>query len=539
MKKEEKTTAVIGLIVIIAILAVIIASAVVYLVKNFVSDSSSDKGYDDPMTAAAMYISGLDTGENGEKYSISTDGERLCIDCEPQTEDGKKLFGLLRENWTAEIQNSRFDDETGMAVVPANITCPDITAVTERTRGEVIALLEEKASQTVDKSEMYDGEDSFRQDVLDEVFYKALETACNETETKVIAVAELQVKYSHKKWVMASYASTCDTLDEKAAQIKKTATENLEYIPVNFTIDENATSAPAPDQTKFGETQDPAVISALLETKEAKRLIGDQELVWNPDIQFISEKKMRYYLDDSILMIQWSETEAKAVGTFSEIFIADGSQFRRKIAGDSFGDMNFETCSDFAKDTNAVLALGGDFYNHGRNCGIVVYQRNIYRFDNSTCDICYIDTDGDMKFSYRNQFQTVEQAKQFVEDNDILFSLSFGPVLVDDGVDKTPGEYTWGEINDTYARSALGMLGRHHYLSMNINCEMPNRYYLATLRQAADAMIKRGCIKAYTLDGGQTATTVVNGQLVNPVQFGAERTISDIIYFCTAIPENK
>ena len=117
-----------------------------------------------------------------------------------------------------------------------------------------------------------------------------------------------------------------------------------------------------------------------------------------------------------------------------------------------------------------------------------------------------------------------------------MFSLSFGPVLIDDGKDVCPDSYLWGEINDTYARSALGMLGDKHYLSVNINCQLPNHYYLATLRNAADAMLKRGCIKAYTLDGGQTASTIFNNQLINPVQFGWERKVSDIIYFATAVP---
>ena len=71
---------------------------------------------------------------------------------------------------------------------------------------------------------------------------------------------------------------------------------------------------------------------------------------------------------------------------------------------------------------------------------------------------------------------------------------------------------------------------------MNINCWRPGTeyYYLATLRQAADAMIARGCRKAYTLDGGQTATTVFHGELINPVQFGWEKEISDVIYFASA-----
>ena len=71
---------------------------------------------------------------------------------------------------------------------------------------------------------------------------------------------------------------------------------------------------------------------------------------------------------------------------------------------------------------------------------------------------------------------------------------------------------------------------------MNINCGSGRYYHYATVRQAADAMLRRGCEKAYTLDGGQTAVTILGGQLINPVQFGEERRVSDIIYFATAIP---
>ena len=106
-----------------------------------------------------------------------------------------------------------------------------------------------------------------------------------------------------------------------------------------------------------------------------------------------------------------------------------------------------------------------EFYHHGRACGVVVYQRQILRFEPVTSDNCYITADGDMLFSYRGQFATQEEAERFLAENDVLFSLCFGPVLIDDGVDVTPTSYQWGEINDTYARSALGLLDRHHYLT--------------------------------------------------------------------------
>ena len=309
--------------------------------------------------------------------------------------------------------------------------------------------------------------------------------------------------------------------------------------PIPYTIDENVLIAPAPDPARFGESEETAELVSLLQTEEAQRLIAGRELVWNPEIERFPGSTVRWYFDETILCIVWQEVEAREVGTFAEVIVADGSQLRRRIAGDEPFSLQFATTTDFAQDSNAVLCLGGDFYHHGRACGVVVYQRQILRFEPVTSDNCYITADGDMLFSYRGQFATQEEAERFLAENDVLFSLCFGPVLIDDGVDVTPTSYQWGEINDTYARSALGLLDRHHYLTMNLNCGRPGTeyYYLATLRQEADAMLARGCVKAYALDGGQTATTVFGGERVNPVQFGWEKPISDVIYFCTALPE--
>ena len=267
------------------------------------------------------------------------------------------------------------------------------------------------------------------------------------------------------------------------------------------TIPENALWGMIPDPEGYHESMDASDLSSFLRMEEVQELIGDKTLLWNPEIVRYPDTPVRWYFDETILCIVWQEVEAQAVGTFSEVIIADGSQLRRKISAD-----------------------------------IGIYQREFYRFDPKTCDTCYITSDGDMLFSYRNQFTEQAQAEQFAAENDVLFSLVFGPVLIDNGQDVTPELYPWGEVTDTYARAALGLLERHHYLTMNINCAQPGTEYynLATLRQEADAMLKRGCWKAYALDGGQTATTVFGGQLINPVQFGQEKEISDIIYFASA-----
>ena len=292
-----------------------------------------------------------------------------------------------------------------------------------------------------------------------------------------------------------------------------------------------------PDPAGYHESMDATELDAFLQDEEVQKLVGSKQLVWSADIERIPDTPVRWYYDETILCIVWQEKEAEAVGTFSEVIIADGSQLRRKISADELWSFAFKTTSQFAEDARAVLTVGGDFYYHGRNCGIGFYQRELYRFDPKTCDTCYITADGDLLFSYREQFHTQEEAEQFAKDNDVVFSLGFGPVLIDEYVDVTPEIYPWGEVRDQYARSALGLLEEHHYLTMNINCwKYGSEYYhLATLRQEADAMIAKGCRKAYALDGGQTATTVFGGMLINPVQFGWEKEISDVIYFASAL----
>jgi len=46
-----------------------------------------------------------------------------------------------------------------------------------------------------------------------------------------------------------------------------------------------------------------------------------------------------------------------------------------------------------------------------------------------------------------------------------------------------------------------------------------------------------GIENAYALDGGQTATIVINKKVINPVDYASERLMGDIMYFATAIPE--
>lgn len=310
------------------------------------------------------------------------------------------------------------------------------------------------------------------------------------------------------------------------------ALENVAYIKKIYTIPESDLVAPKPDQSKFGSTTDPAVVQAVVDS--AAELLEGQELIWNPDIVLMEGSEIEYYCDETILVIAWKEAINNSACSFVEVKIAHGSQLRRALSDNTYGSSVYMYPTQMAQNANAVVAINGDFYGH-RSCGITIYQRQLYRFNPRSLESCFFTASGDMIFTHVGELNTEDEVKKFVQDNDIVFSVSFGPILVENGEKKTTNTYLVGEVDIHYSRAAIGQVDKLHYLLMSINEEgvYKNR---VTINQAADLIYAKGVPNAYALDGGQTATIVMNGETFNRPDWGNERIMTDIIYFATAIP---
>ena len=310
------------------------------------------------------------------------------------------------------------------------------------------------------------------------------------------------------------------------------ALENVAYIRKIYTIPESDLVAPKPDQSKFGSTTDPAVVQAVVDS--AAELLEGQELIWNPDIVLMEGSEIEYYCDETILVIAWKEAINNSACSFVEVKIAHGSQLRRALSDNTYGSSVYMYPTQMAQNANAVVAINGDFYGH-RSCGITVYQRQLYRFNPRSLESCFFTASGDIIFTHVGELSTEDDVKRFVQDNDITFSISFGPILVENGEKKTTNTYLVGEVDIQYSRAAIGQVDKLHYLLMSINEEgvYKNR---VTINQAADLIYAKGVPNAYALDGGQTATIVMNGETFNRPDWGNERIMTDIIYFATAIP---
>ena len=313
------------------------------------------------------------------------------------------------------------------------------------------------------------------------------------------------------------------------------ALEGIAVIKKVYTIPEEDLVAPKPNEACYGETSDPAVIQAVIDS--AAPLLEGQELVWNPDIEFMEGSVMRYYCDDTILVICWKEGVDRCAVSFAEVKIAHGSQLRRALAGNSYGSSVQLRASDMARTANAVVAINGDFYDY-RRLGITVYQRKVYRVVPNKVESCFFTADGDMLFSHMKELAGEGEAQRFVEDNDVVFGIAFGPILVENYELRQVDDYPVGEPNNQYSRSVIAQKDKLHYLLMTMGQEGVYTHR-AQINDVAKIIHARGVKNAYTLDGGQTSTLVFRDEPFNRVDWDFERTMSDIIYFATAVPEEE
>ena len=316
-------------------------------------------------------------------------------------------------------------------------------------------------------------------------------------------------------------------------ELPEPTVEETEPVHEHYTIPEDALVAPKPDQACFGKADSPAEMEPIL--KKAKWILDGQKTYFQPTQQIYSDSWIRYYLDSSIFAVTWQEVHDDSVYTFSEIKVEDASQFRRHLADGTYGSDTQYLTTEMAETVNAVVASAGDFYRF-RNFGAVVYQGQAKRVEGTYAETCYIDRSGDMHFTRGGEVLTTQAVQDFVDANDINFSLAFGPILVDN---YELVEHTWygvGEITEGYARAALCQMDSLHYIVVTANTTGPHQS-IPTVAQFANNIAATGCRMAYCLDGGQTASIVMNNDLVNRPVYGQQRKISDIIYFATAVPE--
>jgi exopolysaccharide biosynthesis protein len=233
------------------------------------------------------------------------------------------------------------------------------------------------------------------------------------------------------------------------------------------------------------------------------------------------------YDDDNITISISTITEDDVVYHIVDMRLSDIRYLQSAFAKDIYGKNISETTSQIAMNNKAILAFNGDFYG-SRDDGLIIRNGVFYRDqprkapDNRTL---LITDAGDFIFVTEGAVDGVTYL-----DRGALHSLSFGPVLVEDGkVQKLNTQIS--KIENP--RTAIGMIEPLHYLLIVVDgrSEQSEGMRLDTL---AKLFVRLGAVSAYNLAGGGSSTLWYNGKLINqPSVFGLfsdERAISDILY---------
>ena len=253
--------------------------------------------------------------------------------------------------------------------------------------------------------------------------------------------------------------------------------------------------------------------------------------------------------DDASLTVRMEQvTTETAIWNVAYVTIADPSQLRTYVMPK--GRTN--KISAMAKKVNAVVAIGGDYFGSDEG-GYIVRQGEVIQKRKSpyeTRDLLCIDENGDFHILLRKRDAKLNgksksinpdftaQLKELVGAHTLINVFEWGPALVIDGVQQDiPASYS-GNLDHREPRCAIGQTGRLEYVLVVVDTVKHHDRSGkegATGEELAQFMFELGCEQAYNLDGGNSALLVFHGENFSDKTVSEERSVSDIIYFATAI----
>ena len=243
------------------------------------------------------------------------------------------------------------------------------------------------------------------------------------------------------------------------------------------------------------------------------------------------------YQDDSITVGMETVERDGVKWRIARVQVKHPSQLRTATAG---GVKSSKTAlpSSMAKAKNAVVAINADYFSNDPEKtrfefrqGEQITKNRGGKYTNNIKDVLVIDANGDFHTFITFPKETYEAL--MASDIQIVNAFMFGPVLVQKGeLVQVSEEYGYNPTGNE-PRTAIGQTGPLSYVLVIAEGRTEESEGV-TQQELADFMFELGCVEAYNLDGGNSATMVFNGELYMDKDPKTERTQSDIIYFASA-----
>ena len=216
----------------------------------------------------------------------------------------------------------------------------------------------------------------------------------------------------------------------------------------------------------------------------------------------------------------------------ANVYLDSPQQLQTAFAGEKYSKNDAEATSAIAERHDAVLAINGDYYNYKDNINLIIRNGELLRDQKSSRDQLLVYADGSFAAIPKGEY-VQGTGKQYVDEG-VVQCFTFGPLLVNDGqAVELPAKYIISTADTVREpRTAIGWVDGTHYVVIVADGRRDGWSDKGmTLQELQQVFVEQGCQVAYNLDGGGSATMVLNGELVNKTSGSRERNVSDIIYF--------
>ncbi len=231
-----------------------------------------------------------------------------------------------------------------------------------------------------------------------------------------------------------------------------------------------------------------------------------------PETVVFDPKNGRYAYRSDTLGIEIErhvQEDLPAVYFVAHIYMRDENAYRSGFGSPRQNGKDPLDACVMARTYRAVLGITGDnllhegFYNRG------LYMRDGRVFSAETIGSAMVLTDGlSMRIYNKNDRAMLDEIEDGARD-----IYSFGPPLV------LGGTMCEGLDTDRVARrnprAGLGLVEPGHFVAIVVDGRLPGYSHGVLLPEFAQMFLDEGCVMAYNLDGGASATMVFMGEYIN------------------------
>ncbi|NLI52828.1 MAG: hypothetical protein GX417_00730 [Clostridiales bacterium] len=215
-----------------------------------------------------------------------------------------------------------------------------------------------------------------------------------------------------------------------------------------------------------------------------------------------------------------TRTDPPVVYYVAHIYERDEDSYR---SGFGSGRLNGRDTADacvMARRYRAVLGITGDNLLHSDyNRGLMIRDGRIFRSMTAVSAMALTD-DLSMRIYFAKDASMLNEIEEGTQN-----TYAFGPPLIMDGVlcEDVDSDRV-GRINP---RAGLGLVEPGHFVAIVVDGRFPYFSHGVLLSNFAQMFLDEGCVMAYNLDGGASATMVFMGEYINRRPENHYRSVPD------------